>query len=89
MSTTSRRRIARKTHHCEGTNHTSSQIKPGDVYLEHTEFPGSFLGFADTVGHPIRRAQCAVCATTHGLGYLLEPVPTEQAYRDGLVGMPT
>lgn len=61
-----RRRVARKAHHCCGLN-----IRPGDTYLEHTEFPGDDAGYADAAGHPVRHAECEHCARRYGRGHLL------------------
>lgn len=69
-ASTIRRRVARTRHTC-----TSSEwphpIRPGEVYLERTEFPGDDLGYADAAGHPVRHAQCAECAQGSGRGHLL------------------
>lgn len=74
-----RRRIARKPHRCEGcTSIQPGPIQPGDVYLEHTEFPGGDAGYADAAGHPVRAAECAGCAARYGREYLLEPIPEHQ-----------
>lgn len=62
-----RRRVARKTHYCCG----QYRIQPGDVYLEHTEFPGNDAGYADAAGHPVRHAECSECALRYGRGHLL------------------
>jgi hypothetical protein len=80
-----RRRVARKVHSCQWGNCPDSRsIHPGDVYLEATEFPGGESGYATHAGQPIRMAVCARCACGFGHDHLLEPVPVEQVYRDGL-----
>lgn len=60
---------ARMPHRCGFTSHP---IKPGEVYLQHTEFPGGDAGYADAAGHPVRVAECADCATRYGRGHLIE-----------------
>ena len=45
-------------------------IKPGDYYIEWTEFPGGEAGFADAAGHPVRMAECRSCAERYGRGHL-------------------
>ncbi|MDH6282904.1 hypothetical protein [Prescottella agglutinans] len=64
---TPRRRVARTWHYCC----PSHRIQPGDVYLEHTEFPGSDVGWADAAGHPVRHRECSECALRYGRGHLL------------------
>lgn len=49
-------------------------IKPGEVYLEWTEFPGGEAGYADYAGHPVRMAECADCASRYGRADLLRKV---------------
>ena len=56
---TTRVRTARKPHSCIN----SHRIAPGEVYLEHKEFPGADTGYADTAGHPVRMAECSACAS--------------------------
>ena len=64
-----RRRVARKAHACGwGTCRT---IQPGEVYLEHVEYPGGEAGYADAAGHPVRLAECPDCANRYGRGELL------------------
>ena len=70
-----RRRVARKPHWCSDHH----RIEPGDVYIEHTEFPGGDAGYADAAGHPVRMAECAICAARYDRADLLEPVPDRQA----------
>ena len=47
-------------------------IKPGDAYLEWTEFPGGEAGYADYAGHPVRMAECGECARRYGRAALLD-----------------
>ena len=47
-------------------------IKPGELYVEHTEFPGGESGYADTAGHPVRMAECRECAERYGRGHLIQ-----------------
>lgn len=68
-----RRRVARKTHFCT-TGARNHKIGPGEAYLEHTEFPGDELGYADAAGRPVRHAQCAECANHYGHGHILTEV---------------
>ncbi|MEU2013048.1 hypothetical protein [Nocardia sp. NPDC019302] len=56
-------------------------IKPGEHYLEFTDFPGSDLGFADAAGHPVRLAECRACAERYGRGHLF---PTSSPQPDPL-----
>ena len=65
---TVRRRTARKPHYAPCCR---QWIKPGDVYLEHKEFPGGDAGYADNAGHPVRMPECAECARRYGRGHLL------------------
>jgi hypothetical protein len=67
---TSRVRRARKSRHC-GSDYIGPQIKPGDLYIEHTEFPGGESGYADAAGHPVRMAECRDCAERYGRGHLI------------------
>lgn len=70
-----RRRVARKPRiSCGGYCPT---IQPGQVYLEHTEFPGGDAGYATAAGHPVRLAECADCATRYGRAHLLNPTTEE------------
>lgn len=65
MTTTARRRVARKPHPCSWGD--CRTITPGEVYIEHTEYPGGdYTEYADTAGHPVRIAECADCATRYG-----------------------
>lgn len=64
---TIRARRARKTHiACFGQ---CPPIQPGEVYLEHKEFPGADSGTADAAGHPVRMAECRACAQLYGRGH--------------------
>jgi hypothetical protein len=65
----SRARRARKTHSACGGH--CKPIQPGDIYLEHVEFPGGDSGYADTAGHPVRMAECRSCAERYGRGALI------------------
>ena len=49
------------------------RIGRGERYLVHTVFPGvgDVAGYATTAGHPVRFAECAECASTHGRGTLV------------------
>jgi hypothetical protein len=76
MKTMTRRRVARKSHSCPSCDEWRI-IKRGDVYLEHTEFPGGDAGYADAAGHPVRMPECADCATRYGRAHLLNPVVKE------------
>lgn len=64
---TSRVRRARKVHlSC------CKAIQPGDLYIEHTEFPGGESGYADGAGHPVRMAECRTCAERYGRKPLID-----------------
>lgn len=67
-NTTSRVRRARKRH--PGCGGHCRAIQPGELYVEHTEFPGGESGYADGAGHPVRSAECADCAKRYGRGHL-------------------
>lgn len=68
------RRVARTPKRCSETwLFAGHPIKPGEVYLEWTEFPGGEAGYADSAGHPVRMAECADCATRYGRADLLRP----------------
>jgi hypothetical protein len=69
-SVTSRVRRARKAHSCG--HYPGGQIRPGDLYIEHTEFPGGDVGYADAAGHPVRLAECRDCAERYGRGHLFD-----------------
>jgi hypothetical protein len=71
------RRVARKRRPACGGY--CPAIQPGDVYLEHTEFPGDDMGWASAAGHPVRHAECAACATRYGRAHLLNPTPTKES----------
>lgn len=45
-------------------------IRPGDLYVVHTEFPGGELGYADAAGRPARMNECRDCAERYGRGPL-------------------
>lgn len=76
MTVTVRRRVARKTHRARCCS-PAPVIRPGDVYLEHKEFPGGDTGYADTAGHPVVLRECANCARRYGRAHLLDP-PTPE-----------
>lgn len=46
-------------------------IQRGELYVEHTEFPGGESGYADAAGHPVRMAECRACAERYGRGNLI------------------
>ncbi|WP_280389272.1 hypothetical protein [Nocardia wallacei] len=72
MTTTTRLRRARKKHiACGGY---CPPIQPGELYLEHKEFPGGESGYADAAGHPVRAAECRACAERYGRGHYFEEV---------------
>ena len=62
-----RRRVARKTHHCNSGDHPA--ILPGQPYLSGTVFPGHD---SNTTTVPMRLAECGDCATRYGRAHLLE-----------------
>lgn len=64
--------VARKARAARRCGWTSHPIKPGDVYLMHTEFPGGDAGYADAAGHPVNMPECADCATRYGRGDLIQ-----------------
>lgn len=70
--TTARPRTARKPHHCISCYPLRLTIAIGDRYLEIKEFPGGESGYADSAKHPVRAAECEVCARRHGRGDLLD-----------------
>lgn len=72
-------RVARKSHRCGWTSHP---IKPGDVYLMHTQFPGGDGMYADAAGHPVEMPECAACAERYGRGHLIQ----ERKDRHGGIG---
>jgi hypothetical protein len=44
-------------------------IMPGELYIEHTEFPGGDdTGYADSARHQVRMAECRTCAQRYGRG---------------------
>jgi hypothetical protein len=65
---TSRVRRARKPHPACGGY--CKPIRPGDLYIEHTEFPGGGAEYASSAGHPVRLAECRDCAQRYGRGHL-------------------
>jgi hypothetical protein len=67
---TMRPRRARKTRPACGGH--CPPIQPGQMYIEHTEFPGGEAGYADTAGHPVRMAECRRCAERYGRGHLID-----------------
>lgn len=71
--TTTHRRRARKRHYCGGC--ARNAIRPGDIYLMHTEFPGGESGYADAAERPVRMAECASCADRYERTDLLGDVP--------------
>lgn len=66
-SSTTRRRVARKPHYCNGCDRNA--IAPGDPYLSGTVFPGHD---ANTTDVPQRLAECGGCAVRYGRAHLLE-----------------
>lgn len=46
-------------------------ITPGELYVEHTEFPGGEAGYADAAGHPVRIAECRGCAERYSRSEIL------------------
>lgn len=64
MSTTTRRRVARKHREC-GCDRI---IGRGEVYLEHKVFPGDDVYIVEV---PVRLAECSACATRYGRAELL------------------
>ena len=66
MTTTTRRRVSRKTRPACGGY--CPDIKPGDVYLEHKVFPGDDVWECKV---PFRLAECSECATRYGRADLL------------------
>lgn len=66
---TTKRRVARKQFRCCG-GPGCRRIQPGDVYLEHTVFPGddSF----EELSRPMRAPECSECAARCGRAHLLE-----------------
>lgn len=64
---TARRRVARKSHRCNGCDRRT--IEPGDPYLSGTVFPGHDT---NTTTAPMRLAECADCAIRYGRSNLLE-----------------
>lgn len=82
-ATLTKRRVSRKYRTCGPHD---CVIAPGDVYLEHTTFPGHDSGYATAAGRPVRMAECAWCAARYRRDHLLEPIPAafEARYVDGL-----
>jgi hypothetical protein len=79
---TARVRLARKTRPaCAGY---CKPIQPGDLYIEHTEFPGGEAEWANSAGHPVRMAECRTCAERYGRGHLIDAYLTQR----GLIGLP-
>ncbi|WP_280371086.1 hypothetical protein [Nocardia wallacei] len=73
MTTTTRLRRARKQHPACGGY--CPPIKPGEPYLEHTEFPGADAEYANGAGHPVRMTECRRCAEQSGRAHYFEEVP--------------
>lgn len=48
------------------------QIQPGELYVEHTEFPGPDAEYANSAGHPVRLSECRACAERYGRGPLFD-----------------
>jgi len=75
------KRTARRRRVCDSCGDYRETIKPGDVYLEHTAFPGhdsGMAGYRHGGGRPVRAAECSDCATRYGRAALLtatEPLP--------------
>jgi hypothetical protein len=68
------RRVARAEHRCENYPYHCPPIKPGDVYLLHTAYPGQ--DWNDGWTKPGSLAECGPCATTSGREHLLaDPDP--------------
>jgi len=66
MTVTMRVRRARKPRvACGGY---CKPIQPGELYIEHTEFPGGDAQYANSAGHPVRLAECRTCAERYGRG---------------------
>lgn len=77
-STKSRVRRSRKYRSCG--SYVGGPILPGDLYVEHTEFPGGDCEYANTAGHPVRMVECRDCAERYGRG------PMFEAYLEGSDG---
>lgn len=77
MSYDQKRVTARKHHRCMTCNRAKS-IQPGDAYYQSTIFPGDDANHYDK---PLTFKECAECSNRYGRGYLLEPLPTDQASR--------
>jgi hypothetical protein len=56
-------RTANKVHRCGGCE---GWIYVGEQYWEHTDFPGSDVGYATQAGHPVTMAECRFCAERYG-----------------------
>lgn len=69
MSTRAVARRARKQHRCLGGY--GRVIKPGEIYIQHTEFPGGDAEYATSAGHPVRLEECRDCAEQYGRGHLI------------------
>ncbi len=67
MNTTVPRK-SRKPRKCSCGN----RIGIGDMYVEHTTFPGDDSGYADDAGHPVRIAECRPCAERYGRSVLFD-----------------
>lgn len=87
MTYVDHRRVARKGHTCNVNRIDNCRsIKPGDVYVETTAFPGDEWGFAHE-GKPVRLACCAPCHLDARLGddRVIHPIPYEQLAWQGLL----
>jgi hypothetical protein len=70
VSTISRVRRARKMR--PGCGGYCKPIQPGDLYVEHTEFPGGDAEWATSAGRPVRMAECRSCAERYGRKPLID-----------------
>lgn len=71
-NTTAKVRRARKPRRAECGGYHGHDIAAGELYIEHTEFPGGESGYADTAGHPVRMSECRSCAERYGRGGLFK-----------------
>lgn len=69
MTTRTRVRRARVPHVACGGH--CPQIQPGDLYIEHTWFPGGDSEYANSAARPVRMTECRKCAERYGRGHLL------------------
>lgn len=84
---TSRVRRARKMRLCDA--YPGRPIRPGELYVEHTEYPGGESGYADSAGHPVRMAECRDCAEQCGRGYLFVAYLYAERQREAPASDPT